>query len=59
MYGLYKTQGKKYMLHAFIHDDIIVEVHKEHLDQIPKIKRYLERYKKVTMKNKSKCKRKL
>ena len=49
MITLYKKQNKKYRLHAFIHDDIICEVHKDHLDHIEKIKKFLEKYKPVKM----------
>lgn len=46
---LYNMQNEKWRLHAFIHDDIILEIKEEHLEEIPKIKRYLEHYKKIKM----------
>ena len=47
---LYQKQNKKFYLHAFIHDDVICEVHKDHLDHIENIKKFLEKNKDVKMK---------
>ena len=47
---IYKNQDHRFQLHAFIHDEIILEVHKEHLYMIDIIKEYLEKYKKIKWK---------
>lgn len=46
---IYKNQDHRFQLHAFIHDEIILEMHKEHLYMIDIIKEYLEKYKKIKM----------
>lgn len=43
--GLFQKQDERYRLHAFIHDQIIIEIHKDHLYLINDIKKYLERSK--------------
>jgi len=50
---IYSKQNKEFRLHAFIHDEIIMEIHKDHLDHIEKIKKYLEKNKGVKMKVKT------
>lgn len=50
MIKLLNSQNDKWRLHAFIHDEIILEIHENHLDEIDKIKNYLEKYKKIKMK---------
>jgi DNA polymerase I-like protein with 3'-5' exonuclease and polymerase domains len=51
---LYEKSGEKFALHAFIHDEIICEVHKDHLTHIEKIKNYLEKNKSIKMRVKVK-----
>lgn len=51
---LHEKSGEKFALHAFIHDEIICEVHKDHLTHIEKIKNYLEKNKSIKMKVKVK-----
>lgn len=46
---LYKKQNEQWNLHAFIHDEIIIEMHKDHLEQIEKIKKYLEKNDEIKM----------
>ena len=49
---LHEKSGEKFALHAFIHDEIICEVHKDHLTHIEKNKKLLR--KKRIYKNESK-----
>lgn len=46
---IFNKQDHRFNLHAFIHDDIILEIHKDHLYLIKIIKRYLEKYSKIRM----------
>lgn len=49
MLYIYKKQNSKFKLHAVIHDAIILEIHQNHLNNIEKIKTYLEKYNKIKM----------
>jgi hypothetical protein len=49
MIRMVEKQNEFWCLHAFIHDDIICEIHKDHLYQINKIKKFLEKNKEIKM----------
>lgn len=40
---IYEKQNNTHRLHAVIHDEIVLEIHKKHTYLIPKIKKYLEK----------------
>lgn len=46
---LLNRSSDKWRLHAFIHDDIILEIHKSYLKEITEIKKYLEKNDKIKM----------
>lgn len=46
---LYNRQNQHWRLHAFIHDEIILEFRKDSLNKIQQVKNYLEKYSKIKM----------
>ena len=51
---IYRKQDLTHNLHAVLHDEIVLEIHKDHLDLKDKLKRFLEKHPKVKMKVKVK-----
>jgi DNA polymerase I-like protein with 3'-5' exonuclease and polymerase domains len=51
---LYEKSGYEFRLHAMIHDDIVCEIHKNHIEKVEKIKKFLEKNDSIKMKVKTK-----
>lgn len=49
MIYIHKKQNKEFRLHAFIHDEVIMEIHKDHMEHVEKIKKYLEKNTEIKM----------